>query len=242
MVDASSKRRHSRPVIRRNLVRNEAGAISLRAPFKLKPRQKFLSPAALAGVALATVVLSVAIVYTRAATVYSLWADSVVPAYAATSGSEAVELGVRFKANADGYVNGIKFYKGAGNTGTHTGSVWSTSGARLATATFGNETATGWQKAYFSSPLKISAGITYVASYFAPQGHYAFNAGYFQNKTQSSGPLTALVDASAAPNGAFKLAGGFPNSSYNGTNYWVDVLYTKNTAVPLSTPALKGNY
>ena len=41
-------------------------------------------------------------------------------------------------------------------------------GPSLATVTFTNESATGWQQATFSSPVPITAGTIYVASYFAP--------------------------------------------------------------------------
>ena len=58
-----------------------------------------------------------------------------------------VELGAAFTPAKDGTVTAIRFYKGAGNTGTHTGSLWTASGTRLATVTFTGETATGWQTA-----------------------------------------------------------------------------------------------
>ena len=51
-----------------------------------------------------------------------------------------VELGVKFKADYSGSITGIRFYKSAANTGTHIGSLWSTSGTRLAQATFTDET------------------------------------------------------------------------------------------------------
>ena len=34
---------------------------------------------------------------------------------------------MRFRPDVDGVVNGVRFYKGAGNTGTHTGSLWTDS-------------------------------------------------------------------------------------------------------------------
>ena len=43
---------------------------------------------------------------------------------------------MKFRADQDGFVTGIRFYKGTGNTGTHTGSLWSSDGTRLATVTF----------------------------------------------------------------------------------------------------------
>ena len=45
-------------------------------------------------------------------------------------------------------------------------SLWSSTGTLLATGTFSNETASGWQELDFSSPVAVTAGTTYVASYF----------------------------------------------------------------------------
>ena len=83
------------------------------------------------------------------------------------------ELGVKFRSDVSGFITGIRFYKTAGNTGTHTGRLWTTSGANLGTVTFGGESPTGWQEATFSSPIAIDAGTTYVASYHTTSGHYA---------------------------------------------------------------------
>ena len=58
------------------------------------------------------------------------------PGCPSDSDTDAVELGVKFRADQDGFVTGIRFYKGTGNTGTHTGSLWNSAGTRLATVTF----------------------------------------------------------------------------------------------------------
>ena len=55
-----------------------------------------------------------------------------VPSTPTTADTSSVELGVKFKADADGFISGIRFYKGTGNTGTHTGTLWTSSGAALA--------------------------------------------------------------------------------------------------------------
>ena len=44
----------------------------------------------------------------------------------------ALELGMTFTSDVVGAVNGVRFYKGVDNTGTHTGSLWSASGTLLA--------------------------------------------------------------------------------------------------------------
>ena len=51
----------------------------------------------------------------------------------------AVELGVKFRADVAGSITGVRFYKGTGNTGTHVGHLWTSTGTLLATATFTGE-------------------------------------------------------------------------------------------------------
>ena len=60
--------------------------------------------------------------------------------------------------------------QGADNTGTQIGSLWTPRAALLAAGTFTNETAAGWQELDFSAPVAVTAGTTYVASYFRPDG------------------------------------------------------------------------
>ena len=84
-----------------------------------------------------------------------------------------------FSSEVSGSVTGIRFYKASTNTGTHIGSLWSASGTLLGSATFTNETASGWQQASFSSPIQITANTTYVAAYLAPKGHYSDTSSGF---------------------------------------------------------------
>jgi hypothetical protein len=154
------------------------------------------------------------------------------PAAPAASDGAAVELGTAFTPAQDGYVTAVRFFKGAGNGGTHTGSLWNAAGDRLATVTFTNETATGWQTATFSEPVPVDGGSTYVASYLAPQGHYAADAGYFA-QTRTAGPLTAPADA-----GRYVYGDGFPRYTYGSTNYWVDAVFADGPPrVAQATPA-----
>ncbi len=158
----------------------------------------------------------------------SVWPDTTVPTVASADDTNALELGVRFRASLDGYITGIRFYKGAANTGTHTGSLWSNNGTRLATATFEGETPSGWQTVHFESPVAITADTVYVASYYAPNGGYAIDPGYFATTGYTSGPLYLLRDGEAGGNGLFfyGTGGGFPNGSFQSSNYWVDVIFT----------------
>ena len=80
---------------------------------------------------------------------------------------------MKFRSDVAGTITGIRFYKASANGGTHTGSLWTTNGTRLATATFTGETTSGWQQVNFTTPVAITASTVYVASYHAGSGHYS---------------------------------------------------------------------
>jgi hypothetical protein len=149
-----------------------------------------------------------------------------------------LELGVQFRADSNGYITGIRFYKNSANTGTHVGHLWSSSGMLLASATFTGETASGWQQANFSSPVAITANTVYVASYQTSVGHFSLDQGYFATSGVDNTPLHAPADSSGGANGvyAFTSTSAFPANIYNASNYWVDVVFNFNvgTAPPLA--------
>ena len=164
----------------------------------------------------------------------SIWSDAAVPAVASANDSAAVELGLKFRADQAGSITGVRFYKGAGNTGTHVGSLWTTSGTRLASATFSGESASGWQNVNFATPVSVSAGTTYVVSYHAPKGNYAVTGGQFATAGVDNAPLHALASGVDGLNGVFKYgaSGTFPTDSFNSANYWVDVVFSTDTTSP----------
>ena len=135
---------------------------------------------------------------------------------------------MKFKSDVNGFIKGIRFYKGSTNTGTHIGSLWSLSGTRLASATFTAETASGWQQVNFTTPVPVTAGTVYVASYFAPVGRYAADSSYFNGAGTDNPPLHALKNGASGGNGVYAYGGSstFPTNSFKSTNYWVDVLFS----------------
>jgi hypothetical protein len=157
----------------------------------------------------------------------------------------AIEVGVRFKADLDGTITGVRFYKATANIGTHIGNLWSTNGTLLARGTFAGESASGWQQLTFSTPVDITAGTTYVASYYAPRGHYSQSAEYYYapspvgGNTLDSPPLHAISSNYGGSNGVFTYAGAttFPSSTEDGENFAVDVAFTpKLPPGPVGTP------
>ncbi len=157
---------------------------------------------------------------------YSIFSSSAVPAEPAVTDWTAIELGVKFRADSDGLITGLRFYKGAANTGTHIGHLWSAGGVRLAEATFSGESASGWQQVQLAQPVAITANTTYVASYWSGSGYFADSYNYFGAAVDNP-PLHALSSGSSGGNGVYRYgASGFPSSSYQATNYWVDVVFT----------------
>ncbi|GAA3602665.1 hypothetical protein GCM10022236_00560 [Microlunatus ginsengisoli] len=168
----------------------------------------------------------------------TIWPSTTTPSVASDPDATSIEVGVKFRATQSGSITGIRFYKGSGNTGTHVGSLWSASGTKLASVTFGSESDSGWQQADFAAPVAVTANTTYVASYLAPNGHYASTDGYFATAT-SNGPLTALADGTDGVNGVYKYgATGFPTLGYASSNYWVDVVFSSTTAPDTTKPTV----
>ncbi|MEA2534508.1 MAG: large repetitive protein [Actinomycetota bacterium] len=165
----------------------------------------------------------------------TIFDPSSTPATVDAGDAGAVNLGVAFTSDTGGYVTGIRFYKSAANGGTHVGTLWSVTGTALASATFSGESSSGWQQVIFANPVLVTAGTTYVASYFAPVGHYSVTTNMFGASGVDSPPLHALANTTT-PNGVFAYGStsAFPTSSFNATNYWVDVVF--NTKAPPGAP------
>lgn len=174
----------------------------------------------------------------------SLWNQQATPAVASHSDTQAVTVGVKFRSSAKGTISGVRFYKGAQNTGTHVGSLWSASGDLLANATFVDESASGWQQVNFATPVQIAANTTYVASYHTTVGRYSVTRPYFSSAF-TNGPLTALADAGSGGNGVYTYgaSNSFPSSSFQATNYWVDVVFEPSDSLwnKAATPATQNS-
>jgi hypothetical protein len=155
----------------------------------------------------------------------SLFSASSVPSVITVNDAAALELGMKFQVSVNGQAKGVRFYKAPKNTGTHTGTLWSSTGTKLATGTFTGETASGWQQALFATPVPLTAGTTYVISYHTTVGFYSANANFFA-AALTNAPITAPSSASAGGNGVYIYgASAFPKSSYQASNYWVDIVF-----------------
>src|SRR6185436_6813211 len=91
----------------------------------------------------------------------------------------------------------------------------------------------------FSSPVAVTAGVTYVAGYFSPSGDYPATKPYF-TQAVVNGPLRGLADGEDGPNGVYRYGAtaAFPNSSFQSSNYWVDVVFSSSSGTDLTPPTV----
>jgi Domain of unknown function (DUF4082) len=157
----------------------------------------------------------------------SIWSSTAVPATPWLSSAVGITVGVKFRSDAAGMITGIRFYKGAGNNGTHVGMLYDRSGNLLAQATFSGETESGWQQMIFPGSVAIAPNTTYVAALFSPSG-FAYGSNYFTSSGVDNPPLHALQSGVDGGNGVYTygVAAQFPNQTYFDGNYWVDVVFS----------------
>ena len=150
------------------------------------------------------------------------------PAPAETTDNAAVELGVKFRADVAGYITGVRFYKGATNTGTHVGTCGAGTGTLLATG-----------DVHRRDGVRLAAGALRHAGRdhgrtrpTSPRttrraGNYAEQPRLLRRGRVDSAPLHALRDGEDGGNGLYRYgpSGTFPNGVYRSENYWVDVVF-----------------
>jgi hypothetical protein len=143
------------------------------------------------------------------------------PANVADAGGATV--GLQFTPDFNGYVTAVQFYKGPLNTGPHTADLWDSFNDRLATATFTDESQSGWQQVDFAQPVYAVGGETYTASDFGTSGYLADDEGYFD-----SGPGVGTLDTQAPALGNGVEALGSTDArplGSDGANYWVQPVF-----------------
>jgi len=146
----------------------------------------------------------------------TIWPNTAVPAVVDGGADAPIELGVTFKADTNGYITGIRFYKSASNTGTHTAHLWNRTGTLLASATFAGESSSGWQQVNFAKPVAITANSVYVASYHTMVGHESVSRYFFATSGVSRAPLHALANVNGSPDGRYSYgsSSAFPTSTH----------------------------
>ncbi|MBY3237483.1 DUF4082 domain-containing protein, partial [Rhizobium laguerreae] len=178
---------------------------------------------------------------TVAPATYSLFNASSTPAQTNLNDGQQLEVGVKFQSNVVGDITAIKFYRSANDNGQNVVDLWTTTGTKLATATFTNTTASGWQTVNFTTPVTIAANTTYIASYHTTGAYVATNN--FYTTAVTSGPLTAQSTTTAGGNGVYAYGGSattgiFPNATFNAANYWADVVFRPSSSTNTTPTAV----
>jgi len=134
----------------------------------------------------------------------------------------AYELGVRVMSDVAGQITALRFWKGSSESGVHTGHVWTAAGQLLATVTFTNESATGWQEQALPAPVAMVANTEYVVSVTTPPNNYLVLTRNVFTTPLVNGHLRGL----SGGNGVIGAAGAFPStpSSYN-MNFFRDLVF-----------------
>lgn len=171
------------------------------------------------------------VVVTTPAAVQTLLGER-APASPAADDNRGVEVGVKFQTSVPGTVSGVRFYRHHAFDAGYTANLWTVDGELLATGRVieGQGPTPGYQEVRFAVPVAIRATTTYVASYFAAGGRYAFDAHGF-DEAVTNGVLTALASGDSGGNGVYRYgtSSGFPSETFAAANYWVDVRFTPSS-------------
>lgn len=157
----------------------------------------------------------------------SILNHSVQPATPVDPDRNSVELGIKFSSSGAGSISALQFYRSSAQTRSYTGSLWSASGTRLATASFPASSVVGWQTAKLTKVVRVAKGQTLVASYYAIGGAYPVTNQAFTSSYRANG-FTVPVNGGVYRYGSVS---GFPTQSWEGSNYFVDVVFTPSTTV-----------
>ena len=169
----------------------------------------------------------------------TIFPSSSGPATGRENDGTGLSLGMKFQSTQAGFITGVRYYKPAGATGTRTGTLWSSTGTRLAEVVFSGESASGWQQALFASPFAITANTTYIIAYHSSSGDYVSTNPYFTSAV-TNGSLRGLANGEDGPNGLYLYSStpSFPNSNYQSSNYWVDVVFNTSVAPDVTPPVV----
>jgi uncharacterized protein DUF4082 len=161
-----------------------------------------------------------------------------------SDGAPGITVGEKFTTSVTGSVTGMRWFCTLNTNGVWTGSLWQVTaadsapaGTKLATGTYVGTPASGtWNTITFGSPVTIVPGVTYMVTYFSGDGRYVNSGGIFTAPITNT-PLTAIQDNTTVNglllnNGSYAINSSetYPNSSFNKTNYFADVLFTPSAS------------
>ena len=136
-----------------------------------------------------------------------------------TNDNQAIEVGVRFRADVDGFITGLRYY-GAASSSPRVGHLWTEGGTQLASATFVGDSLVGWHTVSLSPAVRVTKDTTYVASFLSSDGTYYADPGFF-NAPFDAAPL----HAPRRQRRRLQVRRWLPADSFDATSYGADVLF-----------------
>ena len=105
----------------------------------------------------------------------------------------------------------------------------------LATATFADETASGWQSvSLLAARVAVRRTRRTWRRTSRPERPVLLTANQFGLGPVDNPPLHTLASGTDGPNGVFRSGTtGYPGNSFGNTNYWVDVVFAVGASAPL---------
>ena len=139
-------------------------------------------------------------------------------------------IGQQFVTTEGGTVTELRYYRAAGDandTDLRQGHLWGPDGQLIGTVSFVSDPGqVGWQTATLETPVQIQAGVTYTVSYDT-LNNYVTTAGFFDSAyAEPYGIMSAGAGSGVYDYGSDLVR---PTSSFNGSNYWVDVTFARGS-------------
>lgn len=190
-----------------------------------------------------------------------LFTSTPTPGLPDVSEAQPVTLGTTVVFAANGTVSGIQFMSPVTISGTFDGVLWQATaddspantgtGTQLATASFGTPASATLTTCTFSSPVSVTAGVTYVCGVRTSDGRYPATVGFFIGAL-IVGNITAVSDQGATALGTMangRFADGsitlYPASTFNSNGYFVGPIFdaTGSSVTPagIAVPAALGS-
>lgn len=139
--------------------------------------------------------------------------------------TSAVEVGVRFQLDRDGFITGLRIRRDP-YTDPVSGHLWAPDQALLASTAEVSTPSFGPTDLVFPAPVAVQAGQTYIASYFTAAGHYDSAELYFGGALVDP-PFTTVFDEFGG-GGVYQYSDqpAVPIHLWNRSNYWVAPIFT----------------
>jgi hypothetical protein len=166
---------------------------------------------------------------------YSIWPATDGP-FSSFDDGVALNVGTEFYVSTTAWVTHLRWWRGTTNVNADNLRLYrvdsSSAGTVLAEVTSPAASGTGWQSSAIT-PVQLTVGVRYKVVAHMPT-HYVASGGYWT--TGGPGESGVVQGILTAPNtgaadgggqGTFKTgAVAYPDGSFNGGNYWVDIVLT----------------